>query len=245
MSNLKDKLLKGTELSVRGSAISQSKTGFKLSIHKSDSLQSRINKANQASLATHEDIALLLDDSSSMEIRDDFIKSRMDYLREAVIGFANEIDFVASKVLCVPFNSSSFISTTQAQLKGSYIAQSGGSTPMHRAIKRLLDSTILRGILISDGEADNEEWALSEARSCAALPTKKKIDCVHIGHSRDGEVTLRRIAELTGGLYFKFKDLESFRSALRELAPRRRLALEAKTADEIKRLTGATEVIKH
>lgn len=98
---------------------------------------------------------------------------------------------------------------------------------------------VTRGVLISDGQANDTQAALEEADNYAAAEIP--VDCVHIGHEEAGEGLLKEIAEKTGGIYVKFTDVTAFAKALVYLAPsgRTRLLSGQVGANEI----GAKEVI--
>ena len=84
-----------------------------------------------------------------------------------------------------------------------------GGTPMAATITTVItEQPITRAIIISDGDADNANAALNEARQYveAGIP----IDCVHIGDETQGEQLLQDIAKLTGGIYLKFDNVENF-----------------------------------
>jgi hypothetical protein len=95
-------------------------------------------------------------------------------------------------------------------------------------------------MLISDGDHDNGDDPFT-----AAQKYKSKeiiIDTVHIGDSTRGEEALKRIASITGGLYMKFKDVQSFSENFHYLLPESRAAIAGMLPSEVSRLLGADEV---
>lgn len=97
--------------------------------------------------------------------------------------------------------------------------QASGGTPMSDSMHYCLSHyEMTRAILISDGQPDAEPTE-------QAMKYKEMnimIDTVHIGNSSAGEDCLKRISELTGGLFVKFKDVKSFSTAFAFLLPETR-----------------------
>lgn len=115
-----------------------------------------------------------------------------------------------------------------------------GGTPMGAAMGYVLDNEpITHGVIISDGCADTDE-CLSIAEEYKAKGIK--LDCVHIGDDTSGEETLEKIASVTGGIYVKFSDMDSFRKNFQYLAPAKRGLLTAKGVAGAKLLLGAGNV---
>lgn len=214
------------------------------------SMQDRIRQANKLAkerpanwnlVTTTGDICLLLDDSSSMDYADNDSVAKINRLNEGIQLFADEIDFGTTKIIAIPMNEGSKELTTRSDVD-NYKVDATGGTPMDAVLAKFGHEESQQAILISDGEANNDDRAIAEAAKLAEY--RKRVDCIHIGTSHGGEKTLKKIAELTGGMFFKFQDVKSFAASLRQLAPKRRGALANKSAEEIKMLTGASEVIK-
>jgi hypothetical protein len=112
-----------------------------------------------------------------------------------------------------------------------------GGTPMACAMGRSFsDNSLTRGIIVSDGEADSPQQAKDIARKWkeADIP----IDTVHIGRDTSGEQLLKEIAEITGGMFIKFDNVENFAKAFKYLAPAYRAMLGSGSAA----MLGAKEV---
>jgi Mg-chelatase subunit ChlD len=165
-------------------------------------------------------LALLLDVSGSMRGK------KIQSLRDAVTSFIQSCTFGDTALALEPFGESAdppsgrvplscfapFLTSTVQTL------QSYGSTPMAEAMDYVLRSySLTRSVLVSDGEPDSEARVFDQAMLFheAALPC----DCVHIGNSTDGESCLRRVAEITGGQYIKFTDIQSFAKSFKYLTP--------------------------
>lgn len=117
-----------------------------------------------------------------------------------------------------------------------------GGTPMGHAMAFTLDNVPLtRGVLISDGQPDSEVQVENEAKRYAAAEIP--IDCVHIGREPQGEALLKRVAEMTHGIYIKFTDVEAFSRALTYLTPRFRAMLTQGALEEMKKQLGASEIV--
>ena len=95
-----------------------------------------------------------------------------------------------------------------------------GGTPMTYALEYSIKNyKMTRAILISDGQPDYEPGAeLISLYKNGEIP----IDTIHIGDSKAGEDCLKRISDITGGLYVKFKDVKSFATAFAYLLPETR-----------------------
>jgi hypothetical protein len=86
-----------------------------------------------------------------------------------------------------------------------------GGTPMGVAMEKTahLTTQSRTPFLMSDGESDcGGERALPVAGNYREADVA--IDCIHIGSTKRGEQLLIQIAEKTGGMYIKFKDVASF-----------------------------------
>jgi|ERR1035437_7800505 Mg-chelatase subunit ChlD len=94
-----------------------------------------------------------------------------------------------------------------------------GGTPMNKAMQYCLDNyKMTRAILISDGQPDEGPSSQAKDFLCRKVP----IDTVHISESTTGEQCLRDMSEATGGLFVKFKDVNSFATAFAFLLPETR-----------------------
>jgi hypothetical protein len=110
---------------------------------------------------------------------------------------------------------------------------------MAGAMRRVRDNvSVTRCVLVSDGQADFTQPCLDTARDFAEFECP--IDTVHIGSDTSGEQLLKEIAKITGGLFIKFTDLDSFSKSFKFLAPATRMMLAAN--NDIARMLGATEV---
>ena len=240
-----DKLSKPTD--------DQLSKGIKLGT-KQSGLHSRVRKAaespgglEQADMPNR--IALMLDDSSSMlSAADDSalypaagVKTKMSHLKDAVEGFLQACDPSNTSVSMNFFNERKGMGqTTQFAFLQMEIfdVEASGSTPMAQCMEGVIgNESITRGVMVSDGRADNEDFVHSVAARFkeATVP----IDCLHIGKSTEGEELLKYVAELTGGKYIKFKDVATFAKSLLYLTPRYRALLDSGDA---KTLLGADEV---
>lgn len=92
-----------------------------------------------------------------------------------------------------------------------------GGTPMTDAMEYCLKNyKATRAIIISDGQPNDEpgEELLTQYKR-----NEIPVDTVHVGLSNMGEDCLKRIAEVTGGIYVKFKDVKQFSTAFAFLLP--------------------------
>ena len=164
-------------------------------------------------------IALLLDVSGSMS------GHKEESLRNAVASFVNSCSFADTSVALEPFgegwpppNRLPLTTFGPMLLTTAMMLRASGGTPMAEAMDYVLNSySLTRCVLVSDGQPDSEERAYDVARQyqTASLPC----DCVHIGDSSSGEQCLRKIAEMTGGQFIKFTDINSFAKSFKYLTP--------------------------
>ncbi len=192
-------------------------------------------------------LALLLDCSGSMDNpagQGAARKPKIQHLRDAVAGFLTCVDFSNTSVALesIPLHDqfrvplSRMVGLLQA---GAASLDTVGSTPMGETMDYVLRSyPVTRAILVSDGEPTDGSASLDCAKHYAESETP--VDCVHIGESSQGEEHLKRIAEMTGGVYIKFTDVGAFGKAFKYLTPgfRGMLTSGQVTASDI----GATEV---
>jgi Mg-chelatase subunit ChlD len=190
-------------------------------------------------------VALICDNSGSMSAMDDYNveKSRIEYLREAVQSFLQSCNPDDTEIAIYNFGGkdeddrrlgTDFGTLTVCALT----MQAQGGTPMGWGMEKALREPLSRAVLISDGEATDGDASYKQAETfCAA---QVPVDCIHIGPTESGEARLRRIAELTGGIYIKFKDVAQLATKLHYLTPAYRGLLCDK--NEAKLLLGADEV---
>ena len=165
-------------------------------------------------------LALMLDVSGSMG------GNKIESLRQATSGFVAACDFSDTSLAFEPFGdeypSSNRVALTCIQpmlLTTSQMLNAVGGTPMAQAMNYVIENySLTRAVLLSDGQPDSEAAAYASAERYreARIP----VDCVHIGDSSHGEPCLRRIAEMTGGQFIKFTDLQSFSKNFKYLTPK-------------------------
>jgi Mg-chelatase subunit ChlD len=196
-------------------------------------------------------LALMLDTSGSMRetpsggyaMNENDSGSKIAILREAMQAFIANCDALQTALALDTFGDTPqhfSLATDYSRIKFacSQLVASGG-TPLAVAMNLVFASiSLTRGIIISDGEPENEQECFAIAENYKSTDTP--IDCVHIGTSERGESCLRRIAQITNGVYIKFADLTSFVGAIKALTPafRAQLFLNGATS-----ALGASEVI--
>jgi uncharacterized protein YegL len=162
-------------------------------------------------------IALMLDASGSMA------GSKNKSLQDACTDFVQQCNMSDTSLAIETFGSEPEIRvalTCQQPLllMTTMSIPACGGTPMAGALDYVLRSySITRGVLVSDGQPDSESqaYAAAEQYKAAEIP----VDAVHIGNSTNGEQCLRRIAEITGGMFIKFTDIASFAKNFKYLTP--------------------------
>jgi hypothetical protein len=185
-----------------------------------------------------------MDEGVSGSWRDDTRKTKLDLLKEAVQDFSlrSNPNDTAIAVESFPRGFRIDLTNDNQQIYMRMLgANSLGSTPMSEGMYGALDNHApTRAMLISDGDHDSYDDPFT-----AAQKYKSKeiiIDTVHIGNSTNGEKALKRIAEITGGMYLKFKDVSSFSANFHYLLPESRAQLAGMLPYEVERLLGANEV---
>lgn len=194
--------------------------------------------------STENRIALLLDASGSMSDHVTDNKQKYQLLHDAVEAFTMSTDFTNSAIaietfppmVSLPLCAEPVIITVEA--KGVHPT---GCTPMAQTMETALHNVpMTRAIIVSDGQPDSVDGAYHQAQVYkeASIP----IDTVHIGRGEQGEDCLRRIAEITGGLYIKFTDVNSFAKNFKWLSPMLRSQLLGLPPKDRAQLLGAKEV---
>lgn len=187
-------------------------------------------------------IALMLDTSGSMAMTDNSAsgsnynrfhqkldKSKIELLREAMQSFVSQCNFGDTSLALetFPFEEEFRLGLTSFEpiLTTTVMSlQAGGGTPLSQAMSYVLGSySLTRGIIVSDGDADNGPSALDIAGQYAEAGVP--LDCVHIGTSSGGEQLLKDIAERTGGIFIKFDNVNNFAKNFSYLTPAKRSQL--------------------
>jgi Mg-chelatase subunit ChlD len=182
--------------------------------------------------------------------------SRMDMCKRACEEFLNVCDprDTALGMYTISTNQEYTLSVSYQHLLNKIrdLRDSGGTPTIETLNKIITKEKVTRVVLVSDGESgavqsDYENAIYNDAdggftpmkltdTSKLVLNKYKEskvlIDTVYIGTEGDnGETEMKLIAEYTGGLYFFFKEGESFRTKFKYLAPAFRAML---TSGEIK-----------
>jgi hypothetical protein len=160
-------------------------------------------------------------------------KSKLALLSEGVQDFALKSD-TSSTALAVESFPQGFRIDLTNDTNEVYMRMLSprtiGDTPMGEGLANALQHhSPTRAMLISDGDQTDGDRAFVEARIYRERGIV--VDCFHIGDSTRGEETLKQIAEITDGMYFKFKDVGAFSASLYNLLPGHREALAQLPAD--------------
>lgn len=163
-------------------------------------------------------IAIIADGSGSMG----GFKNRC--LHDALTGFFNMCSYGDTSCAIYTFGMSQEVRHGLSRDKTMLIATAmgiaaDGGTPMDEPMREVLEQiSLTRGIIISDGCANNPALAVDQAMRYKEQEIP--IDCVHIGNETHGEDLLKEIAELTGGIYIKFDNVGNFAQAFSYLTVR-------------------------
>lgn len=163
--------------------------------------------ANQQEADIHNDKLLILDASSSMDMRIGSV-TKWEHLIHAI-----EIHFLGSNANCLVFSSSMSTKLLAPEdISGHY---PGGSTAMDEPFiaaydKKLQDGTIISEfesiILISDGQPDGGLDGQEDVINIA-LKIKKPVNCIYIGDDNEaGAIFMKKLSKLTNGSSDVVKD---------------------------------------
>lgn len=195
-------------------------------------------------------IALMLDSSGSMSDRVQHNKSKIDYLKDAVAGFLDAVNFNDTSIALCTFGASPEVNTgltCQKDLLNTMTLQlaATGGTPLHACMEGVIGSlSLTRAVVISDGEAGDWRHDVPDCPPVSCIPGYIEmgvpVDCVHIGNGSGAEL-LQEIAQRTGGIFIAFKDITNFAKSLKYLTPKFRAMLTA-MGSEARKMLGADEV---
>lgn len=181
-------------------------------------------------------IALMLDDSGSMA------GTEIVLAKQAAQGFLDACNSNDTSVAIHTLHNTVSIAMTRqftfATMECENLRATGGTPLAELMDNTLMNESMTRGIIVSDGEPDEVEACFKQAYNYKEAGTP--IDCVHIGNSASGEETLARIASITSGLYIKFDNVENFSKNFKFLTPRYRAMLADRASAA--RILGAKEV---
>jgi hypothetical protein len=196
-------------------------------------------------------LAIICDFSSSMDspandkgLTTNLSKSKLSLLAEGVQDFALKSDTSNTSIAVESFPSGFRIDLTSDNQE-IYLRLMGvrslGSTPMGEGLANTLEyHKPTRAMLVSDGEQTDGDAAFEKAKTYREQNII--VDCFHIGDSKRGEETLQKIAEITGGMYFKFTDVQAFSKSLHYLLPGSREEFAQLPAETRASLVDADEV---
>lgn len=184
-------------------------------------------------------LGLVFDDSGSMAGK------AIEDAHSAVKNFTASCNFTDTSICLYPLNIEPKPLTIDYDVLNMFVTGIGatGGTPLYTILLKMIETeSITRAVVFSDGSptdckliGHSESWD-SKPASFAIDIIKKyqdkeiKIDTIFIGEAYDeasgGYAEMKKIAELTGGVFIHFKDSSSLNSNLKYLAPRYRALLE-------------------
>jgi Mg-chelatase subunit ChlD len=191
-------------------------------------------------------IVLLLDCSGSMNSMVTKTQRRIDILKDAVLDFASSCQLGVDSAIGIktlPDNQTLELETGLHKVHVfSAILEPTGGTPLQEFVERVArEFPLTRAIIVSDGQATDwhprydtdeegsDKGLVEEVKKSKAiepyLEMQIPIDCIHISEDESGEELLKAIAEATGGIFIKFKDVGKLLRGLRFLTPAARLRL--------------------
>lgn len=165
--------------------------------------------------------------------------SKLDLLRQAIQDFAMRSDESTTAIAVESFPTGFQIELTNDKTSVWMRMMNltpFGDTPMGQGMHVALNHKPTRVMLISDGDATDGNMSYDMAH--AYREQELICDTVHIGDSTRGEERLRKIAEITGGLYMKFKDVATFSQSFHYLLPESRDAIAGMLPEQRQALLG-------
>lgn len=168
-------------------------------------------------------------------------KTKLQLLGDAIQDFAMRSDDSTTAIAVESFPPGFRIALTNDKNEvwlRMFQLSSIGDTPMGIGMTNALEyHSPTRGLLISDGEATDAD----ESYRVAEVYKKKEIiiDTVHIGDSSSGEARLKRIAEITEGIYMKFTNVAAFAGSFHYLLPESRAEIAGMLPAQRSALLGA------
>lgn len=182
-------------------------------------------------------LGLVIDDSGSMG------GQKMEDAHTAVKGFTANCNPLDTSIAVYPMNAKTQGLVCNYDLVNLYVSgiQATGGTPIYGILDKLItDENITRAVLFSDGSPTDSRltgnndvglFTYSKPKEVAIGTIKKyqekevPIDTIFIGEYEDGEIEMKKIAELTNGTFIHFKDSSSLSTGLKYLAPKYRALL--------------------
>jgi len=183
-------------------------------------------------------LGIIFDDSGSM------CGDAINNAHTAVKNFTASCNFQDTSICLYPLNIEPKPLTCDYDVLNMFvmgIAATGG-TPLYTILLKMIENeSITRGVVFSDGSptdskliGHSESW--DSKPPAFAQDTLKRyvdkeicIDTIFIGEAYDqtsgGYAEMKKIAEITGGIFIHFKDSLSLSSNLKYLAPRYRALL--------------------
>ncbi len=183
-------------------------------------------------------LGLVFDDSGSMS------GEAIEHAHSAVKNFTQSCNFHDTSIALYPLNIDNKPLTCDFDMLNIFVMginATGGTSLYTVLLKMILDEDITRAIVFSDGSptdskliGQSETWDSKPADFAQDIIKKYiekeiPIDTIFIGEvyneSSGGYAEMKKIAELTGGVFIHFKDSLSLSSNLKYLAPRYRALL--------------------
>jgi hypothetical protein len=183
-------------------------------------------------------LGLVFDDSGSMS------GDAITNAHSAVKNFTASCNFNDTSICLYPLNIDPKPLTVDYDLLNIFVMgiKATGGTPLYTILLKMIENeSITRGVVFSDGSPiDSKIIGVSEhwdskppdfALGVIKRYTDKEIpiDTIFIGECYDntsgGYAEMKKIAEMTGGIFIHFKDSQSLSSNLKYLAPRYRALL--------------------
>lgn len=194
-------------------------------------------------------LGLVFDDSGSMS------GQPIQDAHTAVKNFTVSCNYQETSIALYPLNLSPKPLTVDYDVLNLFVQgiKATGGTPLYTKLLELIEKeNITRAVVFSDGSPTDsklighaESWDSKPAAFAQDIIKKYQekeipIDTIFIGEAYDeasgGYAEMKRIAELTGGIFIHFKDSNSLASNLKYLAPRyRALLANAELKEKVQR----------
>jgi hypothetical protein len=184
-------------------------------------------------------LGIVFDDSGSMS------GSAITDAHSAVKNFTASCNFNDTSICLYPLNKDPKPLTVDYDLLNIFVMgiQADGGTPLYTTLLKMIENdSITRGVVFSDGSptdskliGHSESWDSKPPDFAQEIIQKYKdkeipIDTIFIGFmhgegTTGGYAEMKKIAELTNGIFIHFTDSSSLSKNLKYLAPRYRALL--------------------
>lgn len=210
------------------------KKGPKGLVKKGKSALGGLRKAAIRSGEYMEALALILDNSASMGMRDlTAFTSRMESVKLAVRSLLDEANPATSRIAVISFserprsrvpltNNYTMVRDGLNQIEPHSCTQIEPALRMGNDILLLQDVKLRRMIVLSDGEAQDALNALAWAESAKQSDSLPIIDTIYFSDTDYGKELMVKLAEISGGKFYYAQNAKQLATTFKQLEAKTR-----------------------